>query len=248
MLADATGLGLALVAEGLSARGPSRRFTYGLKRVEVVAALVNGLVLVGVVVWIALTALHRLGARHEVRGGVTLAVAAIGCAVNVVVARTLAAGRDRMNVRAAFLHVLGDLLGSVAALASGAVILATGWTPIDPLLSLLISGLILVSAGRLLRDAARILLEGVPPHLTVEEVGKAMAAVEGVLSVHDLHLWQLSSTDVALSAHVVLADPRSWEAALARVHEMLAERFRVGHATLQPERAAAGIPVEGAQG
>jgi cobalt-zinc-cadmium efflux system protein len=244
MAADAAGLGLALAAEGLSSRGPSRRYTFGLKRVEVVAAVANALLLLGAVAWIAVEAVRRLGTTPEVHGGVTAGVAALGCVVNVIVARTLARGGKTLNVRAALLHVLGDLLGSVGALVAGGVVLLTGWTPIDPILSLGICALILVSAARVLRDGGRILLEGVPAHLSVEEVGRALAGVEGVASVHDLHLWQLSSTDTSLSAHVVLEDAGAWEGVLLRCHAVLAERFGIDHATLQPERRPAPVRLE----
>jgi cobalt-zinc-cadmium efflux system protein len=177
------------------------------------------------------------------------------------VAWLLMGGRRNVNVRAALLHVLGDLLGSVAALLSGLVILYTGWTRIDPILSLFIAVLILIASLRLLRDTLHTLLEGVPPHLHLERVGRAMADVDGAISVHDLHIWSLSGEQTALSAHVVLRRIDEWEPLLARMRGMLAQEFGIEHVTLQPEpqetivrigprrkddRAAASLPARGA--
>ena len=138
--------------------------------------------------------------------------------------------------------MLGDLLGSVAALAAGLVILATGWTPIDPLLSLLIGALLVVSSLRLLREALHGLMEGVPLHLSLPEIGKAMAAVDGVVSVHDLHVWSLSGERVALSAHVVVPGLEAWPELLSRLRTHLAERYHIEHVTLQPEIANPAPP------
>ncbi|MBZ0092788.1 MAG: cation diffusion facilitator family transporter, partial [Sulfuricellaceae bacterium] len=140
-----------------------------------------------------------------------------------------------LNTRAALLHVFGDLLGSVAALIAGAVIYFTGWLPIDPLLSLVVSLLILFSSLRLLREALHVLMEGVPSGIHLEEVGQAMARLEGVNSIHDLHIWSLSSGKVALSAHTVIGDMQDWTQLLERMRSMLHDRFDIDHITLQPE-------------
>jgi cobalt-zinc-cadmium efflux system protein len=244
MVADGAGLGLALLAASVAARAPSKHFTYGLGRVEVVAAVVNALVLVALVVWIVTQAILRLRDPHAVEGWVAVGVAAFGLGVNLVVARLLSHGEQTLNTRAAFLHVLGDMLGSFAAILSGIVILLTGWTTIDPVLSLVICALIVVSAARILLDGLRILLEGVPAHLNLEEIGRTMAAVPGVASVHDLHVWQLSSAEVALSAHVVLEDPNTWESVLTNVRNRTLEAFGIGHVTLQPARRSVPVQIE----
>lgn len=140
-----------------------------------------------------------------------------------------------MNTRGALLHVMGDLLGSVAALVSGAVISFTGWLAIDPLLSLFICALILFSSLRLMREALHALMEGTPLHLSLDEVGKAMAAVKGVRSVHDLHAWSLSSERIALSAHVVIDNMAEWDTVLHGLAQMVDQRYAIGHVTLQPE-------------
>ena len=160
----------------------------------------------------------------------------------------LSRGERNLNTRAALLHVLGDLLGSVAALLSGVVIAFTGWTPIDPLLSLGIGALVLVSSLRLLREALHGLMEGTPFNLAPEEVGRALATVPGVTSVHDLHIWSVASEQIMLSAHLVVRDLRQWEAMLDACHALLAERFAIEHATLQPEPETRTVRWLGARG
>ena len=236
MVSDAFALGFAAVAARISQRPPTQRHSYGMGRAEVIAAMVNGVFMLAVVIGIVLEAIERFTAPTPVAGGVVMLVAAVGLAVNVIVMWTLARGEKSLNVRGAMLHVMGDLLGSLAALASGAVIWFSGWTLIDPILSVFICVLILISSLRLLREALHVLMEGVPPHLDLNEVGEAMAAADPrVQSVHDLHIWSLSSGRAALSAHVVLDDMANWEAVLSAMHRLLHERFGIDHVTLQPE-------------
>ncbi|OGT19255.1 MAG: cation transporter [Gammaproteobacteria bacterium RBG_16_57_12] len=243
MVSDATGLGIALLAVWIARSPPSSRHSYGLVRAEVLAALLNGLFMLAVVGGIIFVAIGRLRHPQVVQGGTVAVVAFIGLLVNIVVFWLLSRGEQNLNVRAALLHVLGDLLGSVAALVAGVVIWLTGWTPIDPLLSILICLLILYSSLHLLRDVANVIMEAVPHHLDLPQVGKAMAAVEGVESIHDLHIWAVSSDLVALSAHVVIRDMTVWEAVLNRLLRLLKEQYGIGHVTLQPELAARVAPV-----
>jgi cobalt-zinc-cadmium efflux system protein len=242
MLTDSTALGLAALAAWIARRPPSPRHSFGLGRVETLAALVNVLLIVALVTAISAAAVERLLDPPPVRGDLVTWIALIGLLVNVAAAWLLMGGRGNLNVRAALLHVIGDLLGSVAALISGVVILYTGWSPIDPILSLFIVALILFSSLRLLRDVLHTLLEGVPRHLDLEEVGRAMARVEDVLSVHDLHIWSLSGETTALSAHVVLRRIDGWEPVLGRLRALLSERFGIEHVTLQPEPVETIVP------
>jgi cobalt-zinc-cadmium efflux system protein len=235
MLTDALALGMASAAALLAIRPPSVRHSYGLGRLEPLAALTNALLMIGLVAVISAEAVERLQAPQPVHGSVVTVVAVVGLLVNIGAAALLAGGRENLNVRAALLHVLGDLLGSVAALVSGVVILYTGWLAIDPLLSLLIAVLILFSSVRVLREALHSLMEGVPLHLELEAIGNAMAGTEGVRSVHDLHVWSLSATRSALSAHIVMDDITHWDAVLGRLRGLLHERFGIDHVTLQPE-------------
>ncbi len=163
-----------------------------------------------------------------------MAVAVAGLAINILVAWLLARAGGGINARGALLHVFGDLLGSVAALVAGAVIYATGWTPIDPILSLAVALLILRSTLELLRQSTGVLMEGVPAHLSYEAIGRALAGISGVTGVHDLHVWHMGAERVALSAHVTLAEGSAWPRVLATAQRLLARDFGIGHVTLQP--------------
>jgi cobalt-zinc-cadmium efflux system protein len=252
MLTDSASLALAAAAAWLAKRPPSRRHSYGLGRAETLAALLNAVLMIVVVAAISSAAAGRFLHPTPVRGDLVTLVALIGLGVNLGAAWLLMGGRlpysapasngdspiaagRNINVRGALLHVLGDLLGSVAALVSGVVILHTGWTPVDPLLSLAIALLILISSLRLLRDAVHALLDGVPPELDLAAVGRAMAGVNGVCSVHDLHIWSLSAETTALSAHVVLRRMEDWRDVLTDLQALLATRYAIAHVTLQPE-------------
>ena len=235
MVNDAAALALAAAAAWLACRPASARHSYGFGRAEFLAALVNSLGLLILVAWLAISAIQRLHNPQPVIGEAVSLAAAVGLAINLLVAWLLSRGARNLNTRAALLHVLGDLLGSVAALLSGLVIAFTGWTPVDPLLSIGIGGLVLASSLRLLREALHGLMEGTPFNLALEEVGRALTTVQGVASVHDLHIWSVAPGQVMLSAHLVVLDLRRWETMLNACHALLAERFAIDHATLQPE-------------
>ena len=235
MVTDSFSLALGAVAALLAQKPASRELSFGWGRAEVLAAIVNAVLMLLIVVGIAIAAFDRLREPQPVQGGMVMLIAAIGLLVNVAVAWILHRGEQTLNIRGALLHVIGDLLGSVAALASGAVIFFTGWTPIDPLLSVLICALILVSSLRLLRDAVDVLMERVPRELSLPVVGESLAAVEGVRSVHDLHIWRLDSRMISLSAHIVVDDLQAWPAVLEGLRQTLVQRFDIDHITLQPE-------------
>ncbi|MEO1765644.1 cation diffusion facilitator family transporter [Thiobacter aerophilum] len=247
MLTDAFSLGLAALAARIARQPPSARHSYGLARAEVVGGLVNGLLMLGVITFILIEAVDRLRHPQAVAGGWVMLIALIGLGINGLVAWVLSRGGAGLNVHAALLHVLGDLLGSVAALAAGAVVYFTGFTPADPILSLVVAGLILVATLRLLREVLHVLMEGVPASLDLDQVGQALAQVPGVESVHDLHIWTLASGRNALSAHVVLPDLARWPRILAAMQQLLHDRFGIEHVTLQPElrppaRAVTPVP------
>jgi cobalt-zinc-cadmium efflux system protein len=238
MLTDGAALALGALAAWVARRPPSARHSYGLGRAEIFAALLNAATMLAIVAFISYEAFSRFRQPAAVNGGAAAAIALAGLAVNAAILRRLSPHAHDMNARAARLHVIGDALGSVAALVSGVVILLSGWTAIDPLASLLICALIAVSALRLTRESLHALMEGVPRGLSVEAIGREMASVEGVLSVHDLHVWMLSGTRTALSAHVVVASMAHWERTLSALQERLREKFRIDHVTLQPESGA----------
>ena len=241
MFSDCAALGLAWFAGWISQRPPTQKLTYGLLRAEVIVALVNSIAMLVVVASIVYEAINRFYSPSFVKGGEVVWIALFGLVINILVARHLhhhshdEHGHGNLNGRAAFLHVLGDLLGSVAALLAGAVIYFTGWYAIDAILSLFISALILVSTIRLLREVMHVLMEGVPLHLEVEQVEQAMLETPKVVDVHDVHIWALSSEVIALSAHVVLRDMADWPQVLTHLHQTLQHQFKIEHATIQPE-------------
>ncbi|WP_444958480.1 cation diffusion facilitator family transporter [Microbulbifer sp. ZKSA002] len=238
MLTDTFALALGAIAAVLAKKPADRELSFGWGRAEVLAAVTNGLIMLLIVVGISFMAIDRLRNPQPVHGSTVMLIAAMGLLINILAAWVLLKGERTLNIRGALLHVMGDMLGSVAALASGAVIYVTGWVPIDPLLSLLICLLILVSCVRLLRDAIDVLMERVPRELSLPVVGETLAAVTGVRSVHDLHIWRLDSSTISLSAHIVVDDLQAWPSVLERLRETLVKRFDIDHITLQPEPLA----------
>lgn len=235
MLTDSSALGLAAGAAWLARRPPSARHSYGLVRAEVMAALFNSLLMLVLIGFIVHEAIDRFGTPRDIKGPAVVSVAVIGLAINLIVAWVLSRGEHTLNSRAALLHVLGDALGSVAAIAAGIVLVTTGWSPIDPLLSLLVAALILVSALRLLREVVHVLMEGVPGHVRLKDVGQDLAALDGVLRVHDLHVWTLASGTIALSAHLEIRNLDEWPAILTAARNAMDTQHGITHVTLQPE-------------
>ncbi len=237
MLTDAFALGLAWFAHVLTHRPASRKLTYGLARAEVLAALANALLLLVLVGSIVIEAIGRFQQPQPVAALPALGVAVIGLMVNLLVARILSHGHS-LNERAALLHVLGDILGSVAAIASAVVIYYTGWTLIDPLLSVLIALLIVRSTWSLLHQSISILLEATPPQLDVAVVQAELMHTSGVEAVNDLHVWSVSSGKIALTAHVDISSMAQWPHILQQLQQRLHDRFGIDHITLQPEIAS----------
>jgi cobalt-zinc-cadmium efflux system protein len=236
MLADVAAIALALFAARMARRPATPERTFGYLRIEILAALANGAVLFAIVVGIAIEAVSRLRHPAPVNAPVLLGIATLGLGANVVAARILHHGHQHsLNQRAVFLHVVGDLLGSLAAVVAGGLILATRWTPADPILSLAISLLVLVSAGRLVRESVDVLLETAPAHIPLAAVHERLASVPGVSSVHDLHVWTVTSGVVAMSGHLVVRDPGDHQRVLEQVQDRMGE-FGIGHVTVQVER------------
>jgi cobalt-zinc-cadmium efflux system protein len=237
MLTDTSALLIAALGGWLAQRKPTHRHSYGFGRAEFIAAAINGLLMLAVVSFVVIHAIERVQQPLDVKGEAVTVVAFVGLLLNGLVLYLLGHdhGEADLNRRAAMLHVLGDLLASIAAVLSGVVIVATGWTLIDPILSLAIAVLILYSTARLLREAVHGLMEGVPLGVSLTAIGNEMAARPGVVSVHDLHVWSLSSKHIALSAHVVLEDLAQWNAILKDIQVMLLENHGIDHVTLQPE-------------
>jgi cobalt-zinc-cadmium efflux system protein len=235
MATDSAALLFALAANWIARRPVSARHSFGLARAEVIAAFVNGLAMLAVVVWLFVEGVGRILQPEAVRGGMVFAVAGIGLAVNVLVAWVLSREQGNVNTRAALIHVMGDLLGSVAAIAAGVIIWLGGPTIIDPLLSMLVGGLILRSTFGVLRETVQVLLDGVPEGVDYAKVGRALAAVPGIVSVHDLHVWTMVPGRSALSAHLLVEDIELWPVVLHNARRILQGEFGIDHVTLQPE-------------
>ncbi len=236
MMVDVSALLLALFAASQGRRPPDRKRTYGYRRMEVLAALANGVLLVGIAVVVVREAVLRIGHPPEIRENLMLVVAIGGLLVNVWGLWLLRKNRStNLNLRAAFLHIAGDALGSIGAIAAALVIRFTGWEQADPIASLVISVLILSGAVVIIRDAAHYLLEGAPREISVADVEASLLEYPGVAAIHDLHLWRISSGMDILTAHVVLQDLDAWREAQSCLHERLRERFGIDHATLQME-------------
>jgi cobalt-zinc-cadmium efflux system protein len=242
MLTDAGALGLALFATWIAARPPTPAKTYGYYRAEILAALVNALLLLVVSGAIFTEAWRRWQAPAPVLAGPMAAVAAAGLGINVVCAWLLHRGAaGSLNVRAAYLEVVSDALSSLATLVAAGIVLVTGWTGADPMAGVVISLLIVPRTWALLKQAVNVLLEGTPPHLELGEVEAAMCAVAGVRRVHDLHVWTLTSGREAMSAHVVVDDVRESERLLDGLHALLHARFGIDHTTIQIETAPPAV-------
>jgi len=238
MLTDAAALGLALFAASMAARPARGRWTFGYKRVEVLAAQINGLTLLVIGIWIVYGAVRRLIDPPEVEGTIVLVVALVGIAVNLAATSMLArASRSSINVRGAFVHVLNDLAAFVGTAVAGALILVTGWNRFDPVASLVVAALIAWSSAGLLRESTRIFLEGSPGDVDPDEVGRAIVATDDVVETHDLHVWTVTSGFPALSAHVLVQPGADCHAIRRRLERMLTDRFGLDHTTLQVDHA-----------
>jgi cobalt-zinc-cadmium efflux system protein len=240
MATDAAALGLALLAGWLAARPPTDRRSFGYMRAEILAAALNAAALIVISLYIFWEAWQRLGDPPEVESGPMLAVAVAGLAANMVSAWVLSRGgghRHDLNTRGAFLHVLGDILGSVGAIAAAAVMWTTDWYYADPIISAGIGLLILRGAWLLLRESVDVLMEATPPGIDAAEVRGTICGVKGVSGVHDLHVWTVTSGLTALSAHVEVDPTRPWEEVLHDLYHALYDAYGIGHLTLQPETA-----------
>ena len=241
MLTDTASLGLAYIAQRFAMRPASSKLSFGYTRVEIVAAFVNALFMLAIIAWIVFKAIGRLVAPTPVAGETVTLVATLGLFVNLLVAWLLMRDQTSMNARAALVHVMGDLLGSVAAIAAGLVIYFTGWLPIDPILSLVVAVLLLNSTWSLIKESGWQLLDGVPHHIDYEGVGEDLLKVEGIESVHDLHIWNMSPDHPMLTAHVLLKSDVRWPILLESARLMLRDKHKIEHITLQPEWQDEGI-------
>jgi len=235
MATDDLALGLALFAAWAARRPPDSGRTYGYQRVEILAALANGVLLVVVCALIVREAVERFRTPPDIDTPLMAAVAAGGLVVNLVAARLLHQHADSLNLRAAFLHVVGDLFGSIGTLAAAGALAAFGWRWVDPVASLFIAGIIVASSGRLLYQSVHVLLEGAPPHLDAQEIARCLRDLSGVVEVHDLHLWSVGGREPLLTAHLVVEHAVRPHEVLRLARRRLAERFHIDHVTIQIE-------------
>lgn len=235
MLTDSMSLGLALVASWLAERPPDAKRTYGYQRAEVLGALANGLLLLGVVGYVLYEALRRFQSPPSVDAVTIIVVGFIGLFANLAAAWVLQAHRGSLNIEGAFLHLIVDAAGSLAAVGLGVALLFTDLYILDPLFAVLIAGLVLYATKDLLANSLNILLQGTPRELSVEKITAALGGIDGVEAVHDVHAWALNSSKLALSAHVVAAEDADQNAIIRRAQQLLGTEFGVDHATIQVE-------------
>ena len=245
MASDSASLALALFAFWLSGKPPTPNRSFGYKRAEILAALVNGVTLVAISIWIFVEAYRRIVEPSEILGGWMLIVAAAGLVVNFVGALVLLrSGGESLNLQGALRHVFADALGSAGAMTAAGIILLTGWRYADPLISVLIGLLVLGSSWKLLRDSVNILLEQTPSGIDATEVGSKMAGVPGIEEVHDLHIWTITSGFPALSAHVLVGHDEDCHARRRDLEELLAHEYGIEHTTLQVDHTGDQIAHE----
>ncbi|GAA2707058.1 cation diffusion facilitator family transporter [Actinoplanes palleronii] len=239
MLTDAAAIVLALIAMRLAARPPKGGFTYGLKRAEILSAQANGLTLLLLGGWLAYEAVHRLLAPPEVAGALVVGTAAAGVVVNIAAAWCMSrANRTSLNVEGAYQHILNDLFAFIATLIAGLVMVFTGFTRADAIASLIVVVLMVVAGVRLVRDSGRVLLEAAPAGTDVDALGAELAAIGTVSEIHDLHLWQITSGQTALSAHVIVDDHADCHTVRRDLEDLLQKRHDITHTTLQVDHAA----------
>ncbi|EPP7234740.1 cation diffusion facilitator family transporter [Shigella flexneri] len=234
MITDSASIFFAIIMAILSKKPANEKFSYGHGRADTIGAFINAMFMVFISIVIVYEAINRLFHPVDVNGLGVIVVSTIGLFVNLIGLKLLH-GAESLNTKAAFVHILGDLLGTVAAIMSGVIIYYGGYMIADPLLSIAVSIIILFPAIKILKSAVKILMEGVPNHIDYNEVGHSIKEVKGVKSVHDLHIWTMSSNDVALSAHVLIDELEDWHESLDNIQEMLIKEYKIVHVTIQPE-------------
>lgn len=238
MLSDSASLFLSVLAMWLAARPATPTKTYGYKRTEILAALLNGITLVVISIYIFIEAYQRFFVPEQVASKSMMIIAVLGLLVNIIAAWILMRGgdtSDNLNVRSAFLHVLGDMLGSVGAIVAALLIWQFGWMLADPIASVIVAVLVLISAWRVIRDSTNVLLEGVPAGMNIEEMREAVLTIDGVVAVHDLHVWTVTSGFPSLSCHIVVHNLEESGEVLRTANRMFKDRFHIAHTTIQIE-------------
>ncbi len=244
MLSDAAALGLSFFAIKLGEKQVSQGKTYGYKRFEIIAAALNGLTLIAISVYIFYEAFQRFFAPPEVQSTGMLIISSIGLLVNIIAAWILMGGDkdENLNVRSAFLHVLGDMLGSVGAIVAALLIMFFGWTLADPIASVIVAVLIIISGFRVTKESFHILMEGAPSQINSDQVKAALGGIPAVVEIHDLHIWTITSGYPVLSCHITISDDAVNDEILHQAQKILHDDFHVEHSTIQVEKVSSGCP------
>lgn len=234
MITDSMALLFALIMNILSRKPANEKYSYGHGRTDTIGAFVNAFFMILVVIFILYESIIRLLNPVQVNGIGVFIVALIGLFINIIALKLLHGG-ESLNTKAAFIHIMGDLLGSIAAIISGLVIYQTGFMPVDPILSIIVAIIILFPSIKILKQTVKILMEAVPEGICLNTVGSRIESIEGILSIHDLHIWTMSSNDIAMSAHIHVKDLNEWDSILIELQKLLIKEFDISHITLQPE-------------
>jgi len=234
MLTDSLSILIALIMAKIAAKPANNKYTYGHGRSEVIGALINSIFMAGIIVFLLYKGVDRILNPKEVESLGIILIASGGLIVNII-AIYLLKDSHSLNSKAALIHVIGDFLGSIAALLAGVLIYFTGFVIFDPLISILVSSILIYPTYKIIKSSIKVLMEGVPEHLNYTEVGDEIMQINGVLAVHDLHIWSMTSDHSALSAHVKINNMESWNEILEKIQETMSEKFSINHLTIQPE-------------
>lgn len=235
MLTDAAGLLIAVIANKISQKAASPTLTYGYGKAEAVGSLINCIFTVVLTAGLLIEVVERFFEPITINGASLFIIATIGLIVNLIVAYLLSRDQNSLNMKAALLHTLGDLLASFVAILAGIIIYYTGFSLADPLLSLIVIGILIFSNYNLIKRSIIVLMQGVPEYVNYNQVGEDLESIEGIVGIHDLHIWYMSSNQTALSAHIMTRDPKEWESVLLKCQQMLIEKHHISHITLQHE-------------
>lgn len=234
MITDSFSILIALVMAHISQRPATTDYTYGHGRSEVIGALINGLFMLGIIGFLIHEGIDRIMNPQEVKSIGIIIIASGGLLVNLF-AMYMLKNSHTLNSKAALLHVIGDFLGSLAALSAGIIIYFTGYTIFDPIISLIVSAILIYPTYNIIKQSIRVLMEGVPEHINYKEVGDSIKEIEGVMSLHDLHIWSMTAEHCSLSSHIQIVRIEDWPTILIKIQEMLSEKYLINHVTLQPE-------------
>lgn len=242
MITDSAAIFIALIMATISHRPANNNYSFGHGRSETIGALVNGLFMIGVIGYLIFEGIHRIINPEPVKSEAIIIISIGGLLVNAFALYMLKDSHS-LNTRAAFIHVIGDFFGSVAALVAGIIIYYTGMTIFDPIISLLVSVILIMPTYKLIKESFHILMEGVPENINYTKVGNSINDVKGVLSTHDLHIWAMTSEHISLSAHVTIEKVEEWDEILSAIQIMLSEEYDINHVTLQPELKKSTTPI-----